>query len=83
MHLLSPFSLNLPLYEHKKRPSYQLQGLIMKNGSCGMPILPASFVMSNSDPQIDRGYLLFCGEYQIYFIKCGENIRIFMSAQHE
>ena len=22
MHLLSPFSLNLPLYEHKKRPSY-------------------------------------------------------------
>ena len=23
MHLLSPFSLNLPLYEHKKRPSYQ------------------------------------------------------------
>ena len=24
MHLLSPFSLNLPLYEHKKRPSYVL-----------------------------------------------------------
>ena len=23
MHLLSPFSLNLPLYEHKKRPSYE------------------------------------------------------------
>ena len=23
MHLLSPFSLNLPFYEHKKRPSYQ------------------------------------------------------------
>ena len=23
MHFLSPFSLNLPLYEHKKRPSYQ------------------------------------------------------------
>ena len=22
MHLLSPFTLNLPLYEHKKRPSY-------------------------------------------------------------
>ena len=22
MHLLSTFSLNLPLYEHKKRPSY-------------------------------------------------------------
>ena len=22
MHLLSPFSLNRPLYEHKKRPSY-------------------------------------------------------------
>ena len=25
MHLLSPFSLNLPLYEHKKRPSYMLE----------------------------------------------------------
>ena len=25
MHLLSPFSLNLPLYEHKKRPSYVLK----------------------------------------------------------
>ena len=23
MHLLSPFSLNLPFYEHKKRPSYK------------------------------------------------------------
>ena len=22
MHLLLPFSLNLPFYEHKKRPSY-------------------------------------------------------------
>ena len=29
-----------------------------------------------------RGYLLFGGEYQIYFIECVENIRIFMSAQH-
>ena len=27
MHLLSPLSLNLPLYEHKKRPSYVLAGL--------------------------------------------------------
>ena len=27
MHLLSPFSLNLPLYEHKKRPSYILSVL--------------------------------------------------------
>ena len=26
MHLLSPFSLNLPLYEHKKRPSYRRLG---------------------------------------------------------
>ena len=33
--------------------------------------------------KIDRGYLLFRGEYQIYFIRCVENIRIFMSAQHE
>ena len=32
---------------------------------------------------INRGYLLFRGEYQIYFIECVENIRIFMSAQHE
>ena len=32
---------------------------------------------------IYRGYLLFWGEYQIYFIECVENIRIFMSAQHE
>ena len=28
MHLLSPFSLNLPLYEHKKRPSYYTSDLI-------------------------------------------------------
>ena len=33
--------------------------------------------------QGNRGYLLFLGEYQIYFIECVENIRIFMSAQHE
>ena len=33
--------------------------------------------------QINRGYLLFWCEYQIYFIECVENIRIFMSAQHE
>ena len=33
--------------------------------------------------QIYRGYLLFWGEYQIYFIECVENIRIFTSAQHE
>ena len=33
--------------------------------------------------QIYRGYLLFWGEYQIYFIECVENIRIFMRAQHE
>ena len=32
---------------------------------------------------IHRGYLLIWGEYQIYFIECVENIRIFMSAQHE
>ena len=31
---------------------------------------------------INRGYLLFLGEYRIYFIECVENIRIFMSAQH-
>ena len=31
----------------------------------------------------NRGYLLFWSEYQIYFIECVENIRIFMSAQHE
>ena len=33
--------------------------------------------------QIYTGYLLFWGEYQIYFIECVENIRIFTSAQHE
>ena len=27
MHLLSPFSLNLPLYEHKKRPRNMLKSL--------------------------------------------------------
>ena len=32
--------------------------------------------------QINRGYLLFLGEYQIYFIECVENIRIFRSAQY-
>ena len=32
MHLLSPFSLNLPLYEHKKRPSYD--GLQSQPRSC-------------------------------------------------
>ena len=29
---------------------------------------------------IHRGYLLFGGEYQIYFIECVVNISIFMSA---
>ena len=33
--------------------------------------------------RIYRGYLLFWGEYQIYFIEWVENIRIFTSAQHE
>ena len=33
--------------------------------------------------EIHKGYLLFWGEYQIYFIECVENIRIFMSVQHE
>ena len=28
MHLLSPVSLNLPLYEHKKRPSYLRFGVL-------------------------------------------------------
>ena len=28
-----------------------------------------------------RGYLLFKGKYQIYFIEYGENIRIFTGAQ--
>ena len=28
MHLLSSFSLNLPFYEHKKRPSYVLIFLV-------------------------------------------------------
>ena len=32
---------------------------------------------------IYRGYLLFLGEYQIYFIECVENIRIFTSSQQE
>ena len=32
---------------------------------------------------INRGYLPFWGEYQIYIIKCFKNIRIFTSAQHE
>ena len=32
---------------------------------------------------INRGYLLFLGEYQIYCIECVENIKIFTSAQHE
>ena len=29
MHLISPFSLNLPLYEHKKRPSYSVQCFLL------------------------------------------------------
>ena len=33
MHLLSPFSLNLPLYEHKKRPSY---AIILTRSSLGL-----------------------------------------------
>ena len=37
----------------------------------------------SSEKEINRGYLLFWGEHQIYFIECVENIRIFMSAQHE
>ena len=32
---------------------------------------------------IKRGCLLLLCEYQIYFIECVENIRIFMSAQHQ
>ena len=30
--------------------------------------------------RIHRGYLLFGGEYQIYFIECGENISKLTSA---
>ena len=30
--------------------------------------------------KINRGYLLFLGEYQIYFIECDENISKFTSA---
>ena len=29
MHLLSPFSLQLPLYEHKKRPSYAINAELL------------------------------------------------------
>ena len=34
MHLLSPFSLNLPLYEHKKRPSYVLKRVSFGSKDC-------------------------------------------------
>ena len=36
--------------------------------------------MQNQNDMINRGYLLFCGEYQIYFIECVENISNFTSA---
>ena len=36
--------------------------------------------MEHTAKVIDRGYLLFLGEYQIYFIECVENIRNFTSA---
>ena len=46
---------------------------------------PSIKKMYNFPPfwKIYRGYLLFWGEYQIYFIECFENIRIFTSAQHQ
>ena len=44
MHLLSPFSLNLPLYEHKKRPSYVLSSfaiiLVRKREFVAVLLLP-------------------------------------------
>ena len=33
--------------------------------------------------EIQRVYLRFGGKYEIYFIECVENIRIYTSAQHE
>ena len=35
------------------------------------------------DNVVNGGYLLFLGEYQIYFIECVENISNLTNAKHE
>ena len=39
--------------------------------------IATSNIFNCQRPQINRGYLLFSGEYQIYFIECGEKNQYF------
>ena len=40
------------------------------------PVCPGSTLITRTS-DINRGYLLFWGEYQIYFIECGEKNQYF------
>ena len=46
----------------------------------GSMITTYNTAVTDTASEIHRGYLLFFGEYQIYFIDCVENIRHFTSA---
>ena len=62
MHLLSPFSLNLPFYEHKKRPSYVCHNHLSLNGIMWLSCTPTSNLGYLAPPgQFFMGAKLFIG----------------------